>query len=656
MNAIRVSNQRRYLPLLTIAVAAASLCAPAFGLDVGKLAPKDTLFLLSAPNVSAATKRFKKTSAYAMYKDPSMQGFVQPTEKKVMEEIRKKLREAWSKIEMEGEAKIPWPQGAAALLFRLESKTVKVPVRRPASEGGEAGEQTVTEYREETRSEPRFLMIGEMGDNLALTKRLAERQTEKQVSEGYQRRRRTVRGVEVTTLRKPAKADSDKAGAEGSEDDKETVAYAFREGTILFSNDEKFLTDVLARMSGAEAASLSDDEGYRATFRALGEGDAAFYLNIKRLIEMAMADVPQGGRAQVERMIRVLGVENLESLGCVFQIAPRANEDMRLKVLLKMQGQRAGIPAALVPPAMSTEPSRLLTEGVASFVVANYDIGKMFEQITKMVREAAGIDIAIMAQNAMGQTAGVGGEQPVDLQMDVFNQFRGPLTFVSRVRKPYTSEDSSQMRLAIGVRDGSILEAALGRIIDTFLARGGKEHRREIRGKNVFVLPLPIPLPTGGSDGPPKVAVTVAGGNLVVASVDGAEQVIRDLDRKDVRSVRTDPMYQHAARALPARASIYFYVNQQIDSAVTWARLKEAARKVADSPDSSPSQREVRVGFPLGTAMLTPMVKQLKEYCDFTTLPEFESVRKHFGATIGYVTGTEEGIRFEMVSLKAPPQ
>ena len=48
------------------------------------------------------------------------------------------------------------------------------------------------------------------------------------------------------------------------------------------------------------------------------------------------------------------------------------------------------------------------------------------------------------------------------------------------------------------------------------------------------------------------------------------------------------------------------------------------------------------------------LVNALGEHCDFSKLPQFDAVKKYFGPSVGYVKGTEQGLYFEMKSLRAP--
>ena len=288
-----------------------------------------------------------------------------------------------------------------------------------------------------------------------------------------------------------------------------------------------------------------------------------------------------------------------------------------------------------------------------------------------MVLAAGGPQVGTQIQAVMRMT-GADGQAPVDFNKDVMVQLTGPVTAVNRVTKPYTSPDASQMTLAVGVRDGEILDTALGRIHGIFIGRGREEFKREIRNRAIYVLPLGdilgmvIPFLRGATPGTGQMGLSVADNNLVFGSIKSVEQVIRDLERKDIEGIQADEMYQWASKFLPAQAGVFLYQNNRITSAAQWAQIKKAAsrpREAAESQDEEAAgPDEFQAGRPPvpragGTGFLASgeqLVEILGKYVDFTALPDFESVKDYYGATVGHMIGTEQGIYFEMRSVRPP--
>jgi hypothetical protein len=90
-----------------------------------------------------------------------------------------------------------------------------------------------------------------------------------------------------------------------------------------------------------------------------------------------------------------------------------------------------------------------------------------------------------------------------------------------------------------------------------------------------------------------------------------------------------------------------------VGTEVFWSQLKEAAQKVAGKLADAEDQKfsaNMQIGFPG-----SDFIEQFKKVCDFNLLPDFQSVKHHFGASVGYVNGIDDGIYFQVVYLKAPP-
>jgi hypothetical protein len=263
---------------------------------------------------------------------------------------------------------------------------------------------------------------------------------------------------------------------------------------------------------------------------------------------------------------------------------------------------------------------------------------------------------------------GEGGRPPVDVQKEVFDQITRPITVVASTEKPFTDPANARTLLSLAVRNGAILDGALARIHDTFFAHGQKDLRREMLNCTLYLLP-PMPDMFGvdvseeGASPPPhrvmQLALAVAGDQLVFGQVSGVEQAIRDVQRTDLESITTDPMYQHASRWLPAQAGVYFYQNNQLEAEATWAMLRkagrDAARKKAGPKSDAGSDKDGGTNQELEfSAPQMALVQALEKYVDFTALPDFEMIRRYFGATVGFLRGDDEGISFEVVTVKPP--
>ena len=660
--------------VMTVVVSTVLAFGPSVGLAVDKdpagILPDDCFLMVTVPSVTETIANFKKTSVYGLYKEPAMRQFIEPAEKNIRKLVEDELKSALKGTGIKSSLdSLPWPKGRVTFAMRMGKKTVKTPVFDWENYSGE-GKPKVLRHQERKINSPQVIVMADMGDNAEAASAMFEKLTNRMIEEGGRRIRRTVRGVRFSVLLPSGKKRPD----DDAEITGEVPMYGFKGNTLFFSTDFKLVREVLGLMGGEDRRTLSGDEGYRKAMRKLGKADVAMYLNIKSLIKFTFEYQGADGRDEAAAMIRNLGADGLTGLGVVVQVARRKNEQFRTKLLLGINGEPRGLVKLLTPGMSSTNPGRLLTKGLAGFVVANYDMGKMYDQICLLVRKVGNTDADKYVQTAMKATKPPIGGEPVNARTEVFGQLTGPITITSRLTKPYTDPDSSKTMVAVGVRNGRVLDSALGRIHNIIITGGDPKLRRQLRKRNVYLLGgnlfgALMGMAMGGEvKQEPVAAFAVADDNFVVGPVKAVEQSIRDLGRKDIEAIGADAMYQHASRYIPAQAGLYAYQNEQTTSAASWAQLRAAAKEAAKNPRRDPNvkgsdsingvpQRKIEIGLGTSTGPNLPMlmvVNQFKEFVDFSALPDFEQVRKYFGSTVVYVKGSDEGLFAEIIGISAP--
>jgi hypothetical protein len=176
----------------------------------------------------------------------------------------------------------------------------------------------------------------------------------------------------------------------------------------------------------------------------------------------------------------------------------------------------------------------------------------------------------------------------------------------------------------------------------------------------------PFSMLTGGGDraraAANPLAFAVTGQQVVLGGLSLVQQTIRDAKNAKADAGGTDPLVDYALQFLPAQAGAFMFDNQQLRMEIAWTQLKEsalaAAKAVAAGGD--PAVRRNRMMGPMemaGMGAMSPMtavVEMLKDYVDFTTLPDFAAVRAYFGAEVSYVVSTDDGILLEVRNVKPP--
>jgi hypothetical protein len=647
------------------------IAAPAFAADLepAKVVPNDTFLLLYAPNVQALTRKFESTSIYGLYKEPAMQPVIQPADSKIREKIQEGIAEMWREAGLEGKPQeLPLPTGALGLAMRMRIRSMHFPnydFSEPMGEGG----PKVTGMHEVKVPDPEVVFMADFGDKIKTIEAIIAQLQEKAADKSYRREHETIRGIEVHIVTEPVAPPPAGMPPGMPQNEPDSVAWFVKGSVVVVGPSPELVKAVAARMGGGDAATLADEANFKALGKSvdMASADVGFFLNAAPLLDLAdKLSSSAEDKAQSQKVIKALGVDSLTGLAAAVTLAPKNNEDMRLKATIGIKGPRTGLVALLLPASKSTKPPGLLNKGLAGFVTANYEPSGIFDKIAQIARDIAGENIEDGMKEAMSS---VMGENPVDVRKDILGEMSGPITVSIRMDKPYTDPKSSSMLLGIGARDAAALDKAIGRIHQAIVARGGgKEMQREINGVNVYLMPgpglnmmnlmmmapfrhsggaAPMMRPDRGDEMENAMAIAVAGDTLVFGGVDGVQQVVREHKAASRASIDQDPMYQYAAKALPAQAGIVMYGNDQIQSEALWEMLKKGAATTTEPDDE----------VVMGPAMIfSGMTREFKREfgVDFAKLPEFEKVRQYFGASIGWVVATDEGLSLEMVGLKAP--
>ncbi|MCG3180474.1 MAG: hypothetical protein BIFFINMI_02836 [Phycisphaerae bacterium] len=614
--------------------------------DPASVLPDDTLLYLVVPSVDKLKADFKKTNVYGLYKDPAMQPFVGPAEAKIRAKVDEKLAEAWKKMGLEEPPKeVPVPTGRVALGLRMVLKKKSFTFTQYDDDG-----KPFQKTQEYTAPEPEFVIWAQMGDRLATAKQLIEKAAEKSVNdEGYRRQTDNIRGTDVVILTPPA-PDKDKGNSKD-----EPVCYAIRGDTIVASNSEEFFRNTIARIGGAEAgATLADNAGFKSISRKLGADSAnvLLFVNAQAIIKMVRDKAGEKGREQIEKVIGTLGLDGLTGLGVAMNVGASPVEDFRVRALVGMRGERKGVLALLTPASRPVRGQKMLTSDLVGFLVANYDIGRIVTEGAKLAEALTGQPVGQMMQGAMEQTAeGEGGRPAVNLQQELLGQMSGPVQVLVWAHKPYAAPDSMQLLVTLGLRDAKTFATALGRIHTTFIAQGNKETQQDFQGTTIFLLKsLPIPGLGGAVQKDNPISMAVSGSDLLLGGLKRVQQSIRDGGRQDLKSIEADAMYQHAARMLPPQAGLVFYENGVVAGERSWVQLKQLAKKAAQGGEGGEGGDDGPSGF----NPMVQVVKEIQKYADFNALPDFGAVKKYFGASVGYLVDTDEGLLLDMVSVKPP--
>ena len=97
----RVRRARLGTAALLAAVVSAALAGRAPAADPADVLPPDTFLLLEVKDAGGLREKAKGMNLYGLYKEPAMQPFVRPAEKKIRERIDEELKKVWKRAGIE---------------------------------------------------------------------------------------------------------------------------------------------------------------------------------------------------------------------------------------------------------------------------------------------------------------------------------------------------------------------------------------------------------------------------------------------------------------------------------------------------------------------------------------------------------------------------
>ena len=313
-------------------------CTQARAIDLpktAKLVPPETIVLVDIEDFSRLRQQFEKTDIYKLYKDPAMAA--------VVEDFKTKRRERIRKIDNEFVRTIAnldtLPQGRVAIALILNEQT-------------------------KDANDPPVLAISQWGENITKIKEAIDKMVAKAIEDGSHRKTEDYRGVGITTI---IKKSSD------------ALHYCFIDDCLIVSVNPEVLKFVIAHIQGAASPALADDADYIATMKTVGPyHDIDFYVNIKQIIEIELADDTSGEK---KTMVTNFGFDNVTSLGGEIGLARGAGGSSICKALLKINGPKKGVAKMLDIESAALRAPRFIPASAYSLTQINLNIKKAYDEL-----------------------------------------------------------------------------------------------------------------------------------------------------------------------------------------------------------------------------------------------------------------------------------
>ena len=605
--------------------------------DSAQLVPQEAVFMFAIESVDELTQALKQTSYYdLLFQDPGMKQFTGTARTRVQELLRKYVKAFWRDIKLDRPPEeMPRPHGR--LVFQLFVETIEIDAPDkggPASTGAKA-EQRVADFQ--------IGCLADMGSQIKDAQRIAKALFASSTGDDRERTKQRVRGVDLLIMQ-----------GKGGDPDRDAVCYGCKEQWLIAGSSVKYIERVLRQMSRGATGSLAALKGFPALAKALDPSHLFAFVNAEALRKFALDRAETStARWKVENALTHLGLKNVQGLALSTLFVGHKQENYRIKMLLAVDGTRTGLPALLCPAPVDLQTnSRLLPKDTIMFLLANYDLSQIYDSAVDMVKNAWGVDITFFAQQILARTGQA--QPPVDLQQDILSQLPGPRLRTWKMNKPYTDTSLSQTLFGIATQDRDRLDTALARIHQTYIALMDAKLQRKMLDHTIYLFPpaqvpspfVPLELPEQEIR-PKNLALSLANNQLVFGEIDVVEQAIRNETKRQQQTLLADPVFNYARGRFPAQAGGFFYRNDQTYMEIVWER----ARSQAGRPSAPQPARET--GDLAQARAWIAEARKLRDMLDLGKLPDFSSVKKYFGPSVGYIKAHPLGVYYEEVVLKA---
>ena len=582
-----------------------------------RLVPPETIFLVDIDDFTELRAQFEKTNLYKLIKDPAMLPFVDDLKAKWQERKKDETDDEIPGILRDVDV---WPQGRIAVAVVLSEQT-------------------------KDANDPPILFISQWGEGIGKVREAVDKNVEEAIEDGARRQAEEYRGVNIVTMT----GKSSKA-----------LSYCYIDDCLMGSVSPDILQFVIAQVKGAGSPTLGDDDDYNATLRALGSpgaGQADFYVNIKQIINMTLAEDTDG---EAKTIINNLGLNNVTSLGGTVDLTGGPGNSFLGKALLKIDGDKKGICKMLELESAGLRIPRFIPASSSSVSVINLNIKKAFDELGNILGNFSPQMAAMLYMPLVPSRSQ--GEPPLILKTGVIDHLGSQVVIAQSIQKPSPdlggvgsageqTAATGQALVAIAINNRNALEKSLSLLHSTLIAPDNPDARRELLGHTIYSIDLSrfVPFLAPGARGPnaPEIlpsGFTVTDTHLVFASQAVVERTIRALGG-GAESMDSAQWFARAKANIPSAVGLAGLEDNAATGEQLWSTMRDSKKE----GKGRSSDNELGVSMSSGSLLPQMMFSPAgSEFFDLSLLPEFDAVRKYFGVSAFYGISRPDGFFFEL--------
>jgi hypothetical protein len=419
---------------------------------------------------------------------------------------------------------------------------------------------------------------------------------------------------------------------------------------LIVGSSEKEIERLLIRQSGGAAGALADDNVFAGNHGALFRDALSYgWVNIKTFVDVgtkaakAAQKKPDresldGPQITPEKIMEALGVNGLRTAAISFQDGGDGVE-MRLFAGIPAS-ERRGLFKMFLPDAKDAAPPSFVPADVVTFTRYRLDLQKTFASIEALLADLNPQMAGMMKM--MMEMAGKDKDPNFDLRKNLIGNMGDDIVVFQRGAKGETLEDVNN-RPTVALFSSPNAEQFLGAIRTLAgMAGGNKLKEREFLGRKIYSIDLPGGgggrRGGGGGEAGPTISLTSNGGYFVLGTDNALlEEYLRGGGAQ--KSLRDRPGLAEAAQKVGGMGTgLFTYENQREAIRPVWSALKKDGGSIAN----------IFAFTPMGRKMGGDAKKTFNEWLDFSLLPDFDRIARHFNIAVYAYSANQDGIGLRM--------
>ena len=629
---------KKSLPILlslALTLSARAAIPPADG-----LLPSDTLFVLAIPDCAGLRAAAHQLPTWLFWTDPAMDSFRKKFEAKFKESFLAPLEENLG-MTLADFADLPQGQFTFAV----------------TQNGWTGGDDT---------RQPGVLLLLDAGNKSEVLKTNLAALLKKWTEGGKPIHTEDVRGISFSVLPLPGynlpaalsglvpglQAAQNLGGGPKPEKPGELVVGQF--GSLLIAgNSVEAVEPVIAHLTGGGMPALGDNAQFAADKLAQFRNAPLCYawLNAKTFFgSLAQTPSPAPDTPSLRglvatplgKIIAAAGLTGVKSACFAWRETPDGSEANFY--IAAPQPDRKGLTKIFAPARKGASPPLFVPAGAVNFWRWRLDGQDGWDALNNMLAE-----ISPLLQSALNATIDMANAnaQKTSPGLDIRNNLIGNLgdDFISYQKPPegktLTDLNNPPSLFLIGMNRDDPAALAIYDVLElAYKTRQKAVEPRNFEGHKIYTVPLPGQQAVPGTAPATRSLYLAGGGGYVALTTDVSmlEQYLRSAGTPPKPLSRTPGLIDAAQHVGGAGGGLFDYSNQRDTMRNFFAAMKKT--NYGDSPASS------------STIVMLP--KEVRDWLDFSLLPDFDRVSKYFYFSVYGGSTTTDGLTFQAFAPRPP--